>query len=109
MGSYIGIFVMFFILFIIYRQEKQQIIKRIINKKKGTGKQMLKLAENFVGKRCVVYTFNNQIVGTVKEIGENGILLEENGNLQIINPDYIVRIREYPKNKKGKDKSVILD
>ncbi len=109
MGSYIGIFMMLFILFIIYRQEKQQIIKRIINKKKGAGKQMLKLAENFVGKRCVVYTFNNQIVGTVKEIGENGILLEENENLQIINPDYIVRIREYPKNKKGKDKSVILD
>ncbi len=100
---------MLFILFIIYRQEKQQIIKRIISKKKGTGKQMLKLAENFVGKRCIFYTFNNQIVGTVKEIGENGILVEEKENLQIINPDYIVRIREYPKNKKGKYKDVVLD
>lgn len=109
MESYIGIFMMLFILFIIYREEKQQIIKRIINKRKGTGKQMLKLAENFMGKRCIFYTFNNQITGTVKEIGENGILIEEKDNLQIINPDYIVRIREYPKNKKGKDKSVIVD
>ena len=100
---------MLFILLVIYRQEKQQIIKRIINKRKGTGNQMLKLAENFIGKRCLFYTFNNQITGTVKEIGENGILIEENDNLQIINSDYIVRIREYPKNKKGKDKSVIVD
>ena len=109
MESYIGIFLMLFILLVIYRQEKQQIIKRIINKRKGTGNQMLKLAENFIGKRCLFYTFNNQITGTVKEIGENGILIEENDNLQIINSDYIVRIREYPKNKKGKDKSVIVD
>lgn len=109
MENYFGIFMLFFILFIIYRQEKQHIIKRIINKKKGTGSQMIKLAESFVGKRCIFYTFNNQIVGTVKEIGENGILIEEKDNLQIINPDYIVRIREYPKNKKGKDKSVIVD
>ena len=54
------------------------------------------------GKRCLFYTFNNQISGTVKQIGQNGILIEEKGEEQIINPDYIVRIREYPKNKKGK-------
>lgn len=84
-------------------------IRRIINKRKGAGSQMLKLAENFLGKRCIFYTFNNQIIGTVKEIGENGILIEEKDNLQIINPDYIVRMREYPKNKKGKYKDVVLD
>lgn len=101
---------LWFVLFVVRRQEKQQhIIRRIKNKRKGKGKQMLKLAENFVGKRCLIYTFNSQITGTVKEIGENGILIEEKDNLQIINPDYIVRIREYPKNKKGKYKEVVLD
>lgn len=100
---------LFIILFLVFRQEKQQHIKRIIKKKKGTGSQMLKLAENFVGKRCLFYTFNNQIAGTVKEISTNGILIEEKGELQIINPDYVVRIREYPKNKKGKYKDVVLD
>ena len=109
MENYFGIFLMLFILFIIYRQEKQQIIRRMINKKKGTGKQMLKLAEGFIGKRCIFYTFNSQIIGTIKEIGTNGILIEEKDNLQIINPDYVSRIREYPKNKKGKYKDVVLD
>ncbi len=109
MESYIGVFVMIIVLVIIYRQEKQRIIKRIIDKRKGRGNEMLKLAEQFLGKRCLFYTFNSQVSGTVKEIGENGILIEEKENLQIINPDYIVRIREYPKNKKGKYRDVIFD
>lgn len=109
MESYFGIIFIFIVLFIIFSKEKQHIIKRIISKKKGSEKEMLKLAEQFIGKRCVFYTFNSQVYGTVKEIGENGILIEEKGNLQIINPDYIIRIREYPKNKKGKYKDVIFD
>ena len=109
MESYIGILVMVIVLIIVYRQEKQRIIKKIIDKRKGRRNEMLKLAEQFVGKRCLFYTFNSQVSGTVKEIGENGILIEEKGNLQIINPDYVIRIREYPKNKKGKYKDVIFD
>lgn len=109
MESYYPIFFMFLILFIIHYQEKKEIIRKIILNKKGKGKEMLTLAEKFIGKKCLFYTFNNQITGTVKEISKSGILVEEKGELQIINPDYVVRIREYPKNKKGKDKSVIFD
>ena len=29
--------------------------------------------------------------------------------LEAINLDFVIRIREYPKNKKGKKKSVVLD
>ena len=71
MESYIGTVVIFIVLFIIFRQEKKYIIKRIITKRKGSGKEMLKLAEQFIGKRCIFYTFNSQVYGTVKEIGEN--------------------------------------
>lgn len=107
-NSYWIIFII--LLFVILHNEKQQyIIRKIIGKKKGRGKEMLTLAKNFIGKKCLFYTFNNQITGTIKEVTENGILIEEKNELQIINPDYVVRIREYPKNKKGKDKSVILD
>ncbi len=109
MEGYYVIFFVLIILFIVYREEKQQIIKKTIIDKKGKGSEMLTLAEKFIGKRCLFYTFNNQITGTVKEISKSGILIEEKGEEQIINPDYIVRIREYPKNKKGKDKSVIVD
>ena len=109
MEGYTVFIVLFIVLPFIYRQGKQLIIKRMISKKKGKETNMLKLAEQFIGKRCLFYTYNSQVSGTVKEIGENGILIEEKDNLQIINPDYIIRMREYPKNKKGKYKDVIFD
>ena len=36
------------------------------------------------------------------------ILVEKNGTSEAINLDFVIRIREFPKNKKGK-KSVVLD
>mgnify|MGYP007130626386 CR=1 FL=1 len=37
------------------------------------------------------------------------LLVMKDGNLEALNLDFIVRIREYPRNKNGKKKSVILD
>ena len=70
---------------------------------------MFELAQKFINKECIIYTFNSQITGTIKEVNEGGILIEKSGTLESVNFDFIVRIREYPKNKNGKKKSVILD
>ena len=73
---------------------------------------MYGLANRFIGKECLIYTFNSsQISGVIKEVQEDALLLEhENGDgLEVINFDFIVRIREYPRKKNGKKKSVILD
>ena len=40
---------------------------------------------------------------------EGGLLIENKGETEAVNLDYVVRLREYPKNKKGKKKSVVLD
>lgn len=70
---------------------------------------MLELAKQFVEKECIIYTFNSQVAGIIKEVSNGGILLLNGSTSEIINLDYIVRIREFPKNKKGKKKSVVLD
>ena len=70
---------------------------------------MFELAQKFINKECIIYTFNSQIIGTINEVNEGGILIEKSGILEAVNFDFIVRIREYPKNKNGKKKSVILD
>ncbi|MBQ8228014.1 MAG: hypothetical protein IJZ88_03275 [Clostridia bacterium] len=70
---------------------------------------MYELAQKFLGKECIIYTFNSQLSGTIKEVNESGILVEKSGSLEVINIDFVVRIREYPLNKNGKKKSVILD
>lgn len=71
---------------------------------------MYELAQKFIGKECLIYTFNSsQLTGVIKEVNEGGILLENGDNLEAVNFDFIVRIREYPKKKNGKKKSVVLD
>ncbi|MBE6780108.1 MAG: hypothetical protein J6A78_06230 [Clostridia bacterium] len=70
---------------------------------------MFELAKSFLGKECVIYTFNSQLTGVIKEINNGGILIDKAGNLELVNFDFIVRIREYPRNKNGKKKSVIID
>ena len=72
---------------------------------------MQELAKKFIGKECLVYAFdsNHQFSGVIKEVSDGALLLENGGALEAINLDFVIRIREYPKNKNGKKKSVVLD
>lgn len=71
---------------------------------------MKELAKKFIDKECLIYTFNgNQHDCTIKEVTDGAILVEKAGTTEAINLDFIVRIREFPRNKKGKKKSVVLD
>lgn len=108
MSSYIPIFFLLIIIFISKRNEKA-VLKNIIRKRKTEDGEMFELAQKFINKECIIYTFNSQITGTINEVNEGGILIEKSGALEAVNFDFIVRIREYPKNKNGKKKSVILD
>ncbi len=108
MSSYIPIFLLLLIIFITQRNEKI-VLKTIIKKRKTEDTQMYELAQNFIGKECIIYTFNSQFTGIIKQVNEGGILLEKSGSQEAVNFDFIVRIREYPTNKNGKKKSVILD
>ena len=45
----------------------------------------------------------------IKEIDDGGMVIEKkSGELEIINLDFITRIRQYPRKKNGKKKSIIL-
>lgn len=80
------------------------------NKRKKGAESMKELAKNFIGKECLLSAFNGTTLeGVVKEVSGNALLIDNNGNLEAVNLEYITRIREYPKNKKGKKKSIILD
>ena len=72
---------------------------------------MVELAKRFIGKECLVYSFDgsHQFDGVIKEVSDGAILIEKNGTLEAVNLDFVIRIREYPKNKKGKKKSVVID
>ena len=73
---------------------------------------MKELAKQFIGKECMIYTVasdSTSVNGTIKEITDNGLLIENDGYLQAVNLDFVSRIREWPRKKNGKKKSVVLD
>ena len=109
---YIPIIVMFIILFVVFKRNRSTVIKEIIKKKKTKGAvEMIELSKKFIGKECLIYSFdgNRQFTGTILEVSDRAILIENNGQNEAINIDFVIRIREYPKNKKGKKQSVVLD
>lgn len=68
---------------------------------------MSELLKNYIDKDCIIYTINTQLTGIIKEVSDSWISVEIHENVEIINIDYITRIREYPKNKNGKKKSIL--
>lgn len=109
---YLPTIVMFIVLFIVLRKRKLIIAKKAIQRRKAEEKvKMIELAKRFIGKECLVYSFDSshQFDGVIKEVSDGAILIEKNGEIEAINLDFVIRIREFPKNKKGKKKSVVLD
>lgn len=107
--------IIFFVLFIVLLYQKQEeilvVVRKHLRKKRGKT-DMTTLIERYIGKECLIYTCtsSSQITGSIKSCNEGWLEIENsNGQCDLINCEYIMRIREYPRNKKGKKKGVILD
>lgn len=77
---------------------------------------MKELAKKFIGEECIIYTIasnDGSIQGIIKEIDGGGMVIERSSggseSLEIINLDFVTRIRKYPRKKNGKKKGVVLD
>ena len=110
---YIPIILLWIIIFTTLNHKRKAVaIRKIIEKRKMEGNiEMKELAERFIEKECVISSFdgNHQYVGIIKGVADGAILVEKDGNLEAINLDFVIRIREYPRDKKGKKKSIIFD
>ena len=87
------------------QNQKRVIAKKVLQKKTlEEKKEMLELAKKFIGKECLIYSFdsNHQFSGTIQEVSDGALLLEKNGEIEAVNLDFVIRIREVPKNKNGK-------
>lgn len=90
-------------------RKKRRVLTQLINKK-GVNTNMKDMAQMFIGKECIIDTYDSQIVGTVREVSDGAILIENASGLnEAVNLSYVCRIREYPRKKNGKKKSVVLD
>lgn len=66
---------------------------------------MKELAARFIGKDVYIKLLEGTADGVVKEVTDDGIVLENKNGLQIINLNYVMKLREYPY-KNGKRATV---
>lgn len=108
---YIPIIIMFIIIFTTLRRNNLITAKNAIKNRTSEDKaKMIEFAKKFIEKDCVIYAFDGRhFDGIIKDVSDGAILVEKCGSLEAINLDFVIRIREYPKNKNGKKKSFIVD
>jgi len=109
-SHYTIIVVLLCFLFLMLRRQKLAVVHNRIKHQKGKERlKMLELAKRFIGKECIISSFdgNHNFDGVIKEVSDGAVLLEKDGKLEAINLDYVIRIREYPRNKKGKKKAIV--
>lgn len=116
MTNYLWIIVIL-IIFLCIRKKRQTAatVWQIQNRRKKNGEILVvkELAKQFIGEECIIYMITSNdgsVQGVIKEIDDGGMLIErKSGEREIINLDFVTRIREYPKKKNGKKKGVVLD
>ncbi len=65
----------------------------------------------YIGKDCIVYTSNSNLSAiecSITDVKDNWLCIKTKDGDEVLNFDYIVRIKEHPVNKNGKKKSVIF-
>lgn len=114
---YLILFIIVFLVILprIARRRRLAAVTHILSRKKQNKEHcvMKELAKRFVGQECIIYTITSNdgsVQGVIKEVTDSGMLIEKKtGELEIINLEFVTRIREYPRKKNGKKQSVVLD
>lgn len=109
------LFVLIFV-FLIYlpgKKRRRAIAKKQLKYKKEPELRreriviMKELVSRFIEKDVYIKLLDGHADGVVKEVTDNGVVIENKDGLQIVNLEYILKVREYPC-KKGK-RALIFD
>lgn len=114
MEYFIIIFALYVLVIIplITRRRRIAAVRHVLKKKKHNKENnaMKELAKQFIGKECIIYTVTGTdpaIKGTIMEVTDGGIIVEKKDGAEAVNLEYVTRIREWPRNTKGKKKPIL--
>ncbi len=102
-----AIYMILVVLFVIAitKEKNEAYLAAKIRRKKGDKNEMLELAKQFIGKECMIYMFSGtQIWGLLEAVSGNALMIRTDKAEEVVNLDFVVRIREEPRGKKGKKK-----
>lgn len=116
-GSTLIVLALFLLVIIpwITRRRRMAAIRQFLNRKRQNKEndEMKELAKRFIGEECLIYTITSNdgsLQGVIREIGDGGMVVEKkSGETEIVNLDFVTRIRQYPRKKNGKKKEIVLD
>lgn len=116
-GSTLIVLALFLLVIIpwITRRRRMAAIRQLLNRKRQNKEndEMKELAKRFIGEECLIYTITSNdgsLQGVIREIGDGGMVIEKkSGETEIVNLDFVTRIRQYPRKKNGKKKEIVLD
>ena len=82
------------------RRRKTILMQQILKQVRKEDAKMFELAKKFIGKECTIYAMDNRFEGNVEEVTDNAILIEKNGSIEVINLNFVIRIKENCKKRK---------
>lgn len=88
-------------------QRRQQTLRRI-RRKKGAITLTNEMLYEFIGQECIVYLHSGQVAGTVESVQDGWLRIKVGNDYDLVNLEYVSRIRKYPRKKNGK-KAVVFD
>lgn len=117
METFIPILIILFfvILPLLARRRRAAAVRQFLNRRKQNKEDnaVKELAKRLIGEECIIYTITSEsgsIQGTLTEVADGGLVIEKKtGETELINLDFVTRIREYPRKKNGKKKSIVVD
>lgn len=116
MESYFLVIAFFLIVFFYILKRRRTVAVWQIQKRRKQNKEiwvMKELAKQFIGEECIIYTITSNegsIQGVIKEVTDSGmIIVRKSGEQEIVNLDFVTRIRQYPRKKNGKKKEIWFD
>ena len=104
-------FLLLVLIIVLLQQKKSEdwTAKYLKMKRRKENHIMREAAAKFIDKECLIYLLSGEVRGIIREVTDNALLIETPTDRQIINLDFVIRIREYPKTKHGKKKAAVLD
>ena len=108
---WISFFPLLIVFLLLWTQRKQtgEFITARARRLKGD-EEMYKIAQRYIGKDVLLNTVaSGTYDGVIKEVVDNAVVLEKNGEQTVVNLDYVILLREYPRGKNGKRKSIVTD
>lgn len=64
---------------------------------------MTELVTTYIGRKCILYTMNDAVTGTIQAIDGSWVSVDTGKEVQAVNLEFVVRISPCPE-KKSKEK-----